>query len=271
MKKKHKVRYSTNWMGVANTQWYVDRGLTRKRTIIFTEDSLMVKYGKQKPGDTLEVDEPIERYSCGRLDFWNPYEDSHYPDEMGVPPMRDEDWCRFGDWLDTFETDKVMTLHEIVAEYEKTNPKIRFWVDVQGDKMKEIYDDYDKFEKYMETKYPKMLSEGYGGFAIGKGWYQIVDSLCNQIQNYLNWQKEVPQVIVTQIKEKFGGLRFYYNGGDEKIDGMVRMAEEWAEHTCEECGKPGHERSGGWIKTLCDEHYEERQKRYEQARTGSNT
>jgi hypothetical protein len=267
MKKKHKIRYSTNYMGILNNQWYIDRGLTQKRTIVFTEDSLMVKYGKQKPGDTLEVDEPTEYYSCGRLDFWNPYSDSHYPDEMGVPPMRAEDWNSLSDWLDTFETDKVMTLQEIVTEYEKTNPKIRFWVDVQGEKMKEIYDDYEKFEKLMETKYPKILQDGYGGFCIGKGWYQIVDSLCNQIQNYINWHKSdeqvVPQVVVEQIKEKFGGLRFYYRGGDEKIDGMVRMAEEWAEHTCEECGKPGHERSGSWIKTLCDEHHEERQKRYE--------
>jgi hypothetical protein len=66
---------------------------------------------------------------------------------------------------------------------------------------------------------------------------------------------------VEQIKEKFGGLRFYYSGGDEKIQGMVRMAEAWADRHCEECGKPGQKRSGGWIRTLCDEHEAERQAR----------
>jgi len=64
----------------------------------------------------------------------------------------------------------------------------------------------------------------------------------------------VPQVLVTQVKEKFGTLRFYYYGGDEKIDGMVRMAESMSALTCEECGAPGKSRSGGWVRTLCDTH-----------------
>lgn len=127
MKKKRKVRYSTNYMGIASLQWYIDRGLTQKKTITMTEDSLMVKYGNSKPGDTIEVDDVIEPYSCGRLDFWNPQSDSMYPDEIGVPPMRDEDWNRFGNWLHTFESDGVLSLEEIVQCYEKTNPKIRWW------------------------------------------------------------------------------------------------------------------------------------------------
>ena len=35
----------------------------------------------------------------------------------------------------------------------------------------------------------------------------------------------VPQLVATQVKEKFGTLRFYYDGGDDEISGMVRMAE----------------------------------------------
>ncbi len=41
------------------------------------------------------------------------------------------------------------------------------------------------------------------------------------------------------------------------------MAESWAGHSCEECGAPGEMRSGGWVKTLCDKHEAERQKKYE--------
>jgi len=61
--------------------------------------------------------------------------------------------------------------------------------------------------------------------------------------------------------EKFGGLRFYYDGGDEQIHGMVRMAESWAARTCETCGDPGKSRNGGWIRTLCDKHEAEYQER----------
>ena len=63
----------------------------------------------------------------------------------------------------------------------------------------------------------------------------------------------------TQIKEKFGGLRFYYDGGDEYISGLVSMAESWAACSCETCGTPGERREGGWIRTLCDTHETERQ------------
>lgn len=130
-------------------------------------------------------------------------------------------------------------------------------------------DEYDAFEKKMTEAYPEMFSHPYGGFAVGAGWWPILEALCGQIHHHVKWKQEqkekygrgdgCPDVIVEQIKEKFGGLRFYYQGGNEMVDGMVRMAESWASHTCEECGKPGKSRSGGWIRTLCDEHEAERQ------------
>lgn len=131
--------------------------------------------------------------------------------------------------------------------------------------------DYDEFAKRMEERFPEMFANSYGGFAVGPGWWPIIESLCGHIHHHVEWKNEqkekygrgdgCPPVTVAQIKEKFGGLRFYYDGGNEKIDGMVSMAEAWAAHTCEECGKPGKTRSGGWIRTLCDEHEAERQQR----------
>lgn len=67
----------------------------------------------------------------------------------------------------------------------------------------------------------------------------------------------VHHIEIHQIKEKFGGLRFYYQGGDDAVSGMVRMAEEWADVTCETCGDRGTRRHGGWIRTLCDKHEQE--------------
>ena len=61
----------------------------------------------------------------------------------------------------------------------------------------------------------------------------------------------IPQVTLDQVKEKFGTLRFYYSGGDDVIDGMVRMAESMTEVTCEECGNVGERRGGGWVHTYC--------------------
>jgi hypothetical protein len=136
---------------------------------------------------------------------------------------------------------------------------------------------YDDFVKRMEETYPNMFANKYGGFAVGKGWWPVLEALCNQIDGHTKWRNntreallkdnphnhkipnEVTQVVVEQIKEKFGGLRFYYQGGDDTIDGMVRMAEMWAGRSCEECGVPGTRRGGGWVRTLCDKHEAERE------------
>lgn len=130
-------------------------------------------------------------------------------------------------------------------------------------------DQYDEFVNALEAKYPEMFSKPYGGLCIGPGWWPIIEALCNQIHHHVKWKQEqkekynrgegCPDVTVQQIKEKFGGLRFYYDGGDDVVDGLVRMAESWAARSCEECGHPGKSRDGGWIRTLCDHHEAERQ------------
>jgi hypothetical protein len=171
-------------------------------------------------------------------------------------------------------------------------------------------EEYEVFAKRMEETYPKMLGGHYGGFAISKGWWHIVESAMANIQQHLDWkaknrqrdielftareqgyeavlkyyqgdheepsdwhidnaesvmeegiviEPEIPQVVVQQIKEKFGGLRFYYEGGDDYVSGVVEMAESWAGKTCETCGSLGTRRHGGWVRTLCDTHEEELQ------------
>ena len=89
------------------------------------------------------------------------------------------------------------------------------------------------------------------------GWQPMVEELCANLCKIVEEKNVVFQI--EQIKEKFGGLRFYYQGGDDNVTGMVRMAEAWADHSCEECGALGKIRGGGWIRTLCDTHEAERQ------------
>ena len=141
--------------------------------------------------------------------------------------------------------------------------------------MSDEFAKYDEFANSMEEKYPKMFANPYGGFCVGEGWWPILQALCSNIQHYLNWKNKngevVPQVVVAQIKEKFGGLRFYYDGGDDRVQGMVSMAESWASKTCETCGAPGKSREGGWIKTLCDYHETERQQRLANRNIDTNT
>lgn len=60
-----------------------------------------------------------------------------------------------------------------------------------------------------------------------------------------------PPVRIAQVKEKFGTLRFYYDGGDEHIAGMVELAEHLSSITCQETGKSGSlHKKGSWYMTL---------------------
>lgn len=93
-------------------------------------------------------------------------------------------------------------------------------------------------------------------FECGKGWHPIISKLLTAIV------KDPVPVTVMQIKEKFGGLRFYYDGGSEFTEKLVRAAEEECSRTCEFCGEPGEERNLPWIRTLCDKHYEEELQRF---------
>jgi hypothetical protein len=174
---------------------------------------------------------------------------------------------------------------------------------------------YEEFEKHMAEKFPRYCGDNahFGGYAIGEGWYHVIETLIAEIDSYTKWKRNmrvydlriarakakgreavlnlitkgktipsdydqervdtimeneqkitdyIPYIVIDQIKEKFGGLRFYYHGGDAHVHGMTRMAEIWAGSICEKCGDRGTRRSGGWMRTLCDTHEAEYQEQY---------
>ena len=134
-----------------------------------------------------------------------------------------------------------------------------------------------ELDEQLCAKYPKIFANRDAdmqttamcwGFECRDGWFNIIDQLCSNIQHHIDWNnknfekgytqyKQVPQVVASQVKEKFGGLRFYYDGGDDYISGLASMAESMSVVTCEECGAPGHQRGRGWIYTACDTHTRE--------------
>jgi len=122
-------------------------------------------------------------------------------------------------------------------------------------------------DEYLCKVYPKMMVNRNApmtetcmcwGFECGDGWFPILNQLMGNIQHHIDWKNRteevVPQVVLEQVKEKFGTLRFYYSGGDDYISGLVSMAESMSGIMCETCGNPGTRTSGGWIKTACKEH-----------------
>lgn len=88
--------------------------------------------------------------------------------------------------------------------------------------------------------------------AIDDGWLQIVEDLIGELLDD-GWDKQV-----CQIKEKFGFLRFYTNGGSDNHYDIISKYEILSGTICEKCGEPGEIRKDVWWKTLCNKHEKER-------------
>lgn len=73
------------------------------------------------------------------------------------------------------------------------------------------------------------------GIECREGWKHLYQPLIDYVEEYNKTHKE--KMEIHQIKEKFGGLRFYTNFCDEKLRDMIRYAEAKSYNTCEVCGK----------------------------------
>lgn len=127
----------------------------------------------------------------------------------------------------------------------------------------------DQFMPNRDQKFAHIVARipsGWGRWIdVGPGWHDLVLELDAKMA-------EVdPDYELHQCKEKFGGLRYYIGhahndacGGLEEGEGSIferckilvlEMEYERKSLTmCETCGAPGVLRSGGWLRTLCDEH-----------------
>lgn len=88
------------------------------------------------------------------------------------------------------------------------------------------------------------------GFECGDGWRDLIYRLSQAISAHAECVGL--DVVATQIKEKFGTLRFYVDGGDNEIHRLIDAAEQESATICELCGNPGTLVAKGWHSTLCE-------------------
>ncbi|SKE69364.1 Uncharacterised protein [Mycobacteroides abscessus subsp. massiliense] len=99
------------------------------------------------------------------------------------------------------------------------------------------------------------IPNGWGRWiSCSRGWYPIVIQLDHDLAAI------DPHYELHQVKEKLGGLRYYFGVSEgvsesdhQRMRELVRAAEERCEVACELCGEPGvrHTTPHGWLKTLC--------------------
>jgi hypothetical protein len=131
-----------------------------------------------------------------------------------------------------------------------------------------------QFDKYMCKKYSSQFRERNlpmsetcmcWGFCIGKGWYSLLNNLCKRYE--LIYKLTGIRAYFQQIKEKFGGGRFYHGHDVSEsklseednfcmgkiIDDLASRAEDKSDYTCAECGEYREKMIvvGHWVYDLC--------------------
>lgn len=106
---------------------------------------------------------------------------------------------------------------------------------------------------YREYYLPKDKTCMCWGFCVGKGWFQVIWDLSLAIEKELEL-KPNSEFAVVQVKEKFGGLRYYIENSSPAIENLIVEAEKLCNITCSECGSPkGKKVTEGFYRyTLCD-------------------
>lgn len=133
----------------------------------------------------------------------------------------------------------------------------------------------------LKNSYPELFNKAHSCYmSVNDGWFNIIDTLCSLLYSDVYQQKlrikyleengtkdqihsatlELNSLIdklpvISQVKEKFGSLRFYVESATDIQYAYIEFAESLSSRTCEVCGSPGKQSYSGWIKTLCETHF----------------
>lgn len=105
------------------------------------------------------------------------------------------------------------------------------------------------------SRYGHLISKTHCGLYIPPGWYDLVERIFQLLDT-----SGFSDICVQQIKEKSGGFRFYYEGGDVDLYVQTAMIESQSFQTCEVCGAEGDpdNAKGEWRRTRCKDHVDTR-------------
>lgn len=142
-------------------------------------------------------------------------------------------------------------------------------------------------EIFRDRHKPMTETAMWWGFACGDGWYPLINTLCFLLMSDVRTLRRAVDItrqelakperdhayftperlaeleaklaeaeaslpIASQVKEKFGGLRFYVDGGTDKHHAYITFAEAMSYTICEECGATKNVyQTTGWVHTTC--------------------
>lgn len=125
-----------------------------------------------------------------------------------------------------------------------------------------------ELDNYLCSKYPTLFRDRHAnpkqtamcwGFAVGDGWFTLIDVMSELISAHS------ADIVAAQVKEKFGTLRFYHDGGDRYTAGVEMAGEVLSKRVCEVCGMQAliQNNDSHWSGTLCNQHANEHSDKFE--------
>ena len=85
-------------------------------------------------------------------------------------------------------------------------------------------------------------------FQCRAGWSDIIFNLSKKLESLIC---DKPEIYATEIKERYGSLRFSLSQETDEINALIDDAEIKSAKTCEECGEDGNIYWSGWFKVRC--------------------
>lgn len=113
------IHYSTNFMGPISTKWYDENNIPYE----------MAEYTNPRTG-TRGPYKKYDSYCGGRIDICGLDKDKYWNGkyEFSLSVMKGESWSTLSEWLDSFESEKLVPYEELIERFEnETGHKIQWW------------------------------------------------------------------------------------------------------------------------------------------------
>ena len=123
-------------------------------------------------------------------------------------------------------------------------------------------------------EFPDLFPQNFG-IECESGWCELVRLVCKYFQMHLEAHQEIESIKFSQIKEKFGFLRIYFdlsfhdkgnkdNEEFNRIHDFIYTIENVSGLVCEDCGKIKNKNfnvetrvpRSMWKRTMCDKCFE---------------
>ena len=111
----------------------------------------------------------------------------------------------------------------------------------------------EELEKKLISRFPLLYGSDFH-FECHDGWYDLIWKLSEEIYPEMERLRD-DEMYATQVKSKYGSLRFYMSYYTFTIEQAIQKYRELSTETCEVCGKGGRlKKNGYWWRTACEDH-----------------